>query len=142
MDFQNTTKVNNVIRGKLEKKEKKRHREVRFYLKMKTTRGKIQYNLKQGCEVIEYLFFSSSSFLTFSLAFLWSTDPRLGLEDLCIGDSDVALLFCLLYRLGVGERLLRCLGDGDRLLRRRGEIERLFRLYNNKRYLRMTEFWT
>lgn len=52
------------------KLEKKKGCEVGFYLEMETARGKIKYNLEQGSEVIEYLFFSSSSFLTFSQAFL------------------------------------------------------------------------
>lgn len=76
-----------------------------------------------------YLFFSSSSFFNFSLAFLRSTDAVLG--DLFIGDNEVLLLRFLLWRFGVGERLLRRFGVGDRLMRRLGDIERLLLLYNN-----------
>jgi hypothetical protein len=43
-----------------------------------------------------YLFFSSSSILNFSLAFLRSIDPRLELGDLRIGDKEELLLLCLL----------------------------------------------
>jgi hypothetical protein len=81
-----------------------------------------------------YLFFSSSSMLNFSLAFLRSIDPRLELEDLRIGDKEELLLLCLLWFLGVGERLLWRLG-GERLLRCLGEIERLFRLYKNIKFI-------
>jgi len=39
-----------------------------------------------------YRFFSSSSFLKFSLAFFRSIDPLLGLRDLVIGDTEVLRL--------------------------------------------------
>lgn len=68
-----------------------------------------------------YLFFSSSSFFKTSLDILRSIEPRL--EEL--------VLPCFLWRLGVGERLLRLLRVGERLLRRLGEREGLFRLCSN-----------
>lgn len=50
-------------------------------------------------------------------------------RDLFAGDGEELLLFCLLYRFGVGERRL---GVTDRLRWRLGDIERLFRLYNTQ----------
>ena len=93
----------------------------------------IQKPLVKNClnedKKIVYLFFSSSSsFRNFSTVFLRSTDPRLRLRDLCIGDFVVLLLLCLLYRLGDRERLFRLPGVGERLLRHLGEGERLFLL--------------
>lgn len=74
-----------------------------------------------------YLFLSSSSLFSFSVALLCSADAILGLRDLGKGDKEVLLLLCLRCRLGVGDRFLR-LYDGERLLRRREELERLLRL--------------
>ena len=88
--------------------------------------------LRNKCK---YLFFSSSSFLNFSIAFLRSVDTTLGLRDLGGGDNEVLLLLCLLCRLGVGDRLLRRLKVGERLLRRRGVPERLLRLVSKLQYL-------
>lgn len=82
-----------------------------------------------------YLFFSSSSFLNFSAAFFFPFDTTLGLRDLGRGDNEVLLLLCLLYLLGVGDRLLRRLEAGERLLRRRGEPERLLRLSSEELFL-------
>lgn len=64
------------------------------------------------------------------MAVLCSTDSRLGLEDLRVGDNEELLLLCLLYRLPVGDRLLRRRGVVEGLVRPLGEIERLFRLYH------------
>lgn len=57
----------------------------------------------------EYLFFSSSSFLSLSMEFLRSVDAGLGLElgDLGEGDKEKDLLLRRRRLRGVGERLLR-----------------------------------
>ena len=76
-----------------------------------------------------YLFFSSSSFLNFSLISFCSFIPTLTPGDAL---SEILLVLCLLCRLGVGEGLLRRLGVGERLFRCREDIERLCLLLCNK----------
>lgn len=83
-------------------------------------------------EIGKYLFFSSSSFLSFSIAFFRSVEAWLGLElrDLGEGegeDEEVRLRWRRRLR-GVGERVLRRRYDGERLRRRRRERERLLLL--------------
>ena len=53
----------------------------------------------------DYLFFSSSSFVNFSMEDLISNGSIFGVGDFSNGDVELLLVLCLLDLLGVGERL-------------------------------------